>query len=207
MTRERLPPQMKTPAKNQSRKKSTSKIAATILFVLFVLYMLVFLVTQIFFPEKTVQLFGYSFYAVSDTGSMEPELKHNDLIVVVKYDYDKIKEGDTIAFLSEVMLKGEKQTITITHTVEKVITDEVTDEKSFQTKGSNPLAETDKIRVTKDGKDGTNKYIGKYVFKTTLFRKLTAFLNSIYGIAALIMVFVSVTVTLIVLRRGKEKSI
>lgn len=73
------------------------------------------------------EFLGYRFYIVL-TGSMNPKIKENDLIIVKDTDYNKIKINDVITFKTST-----NENILVTHRVTNIKT--VNEELQFTTKG------------------------------------------------------------------------
>ena len=109
--------------------------------------------------------------------SMEPAIKVEDAIVVVRYDSEKLKEGDVITFLSsDPRYSG----LTITHRIigiEKSNTGEI----FFRTKGDNNNSE-DSALVPSD-----NVY-GKVVLKIPMIGYIQYILTQSYGWVLLVVV-------------------
>lgn len=84
---------------------------ANVISVLIIVFSIVALLTVVLTkPGEAPNFFGYSFFRVM-TGSMEPTIKTNSLIVVRKTPASKLKEGDVITFYSrDPSLMGEPNT-------------------------------------------------------------------------------------------------
>ena len=87
---------IKRKEKNAKRKK----IIVTIIYIL-LLPLLIYNVTLIFKsiikPNKTPDFFGYKTYVIV-SGSMEPNLKIGDIVVVKKVNENELNVGDIISF-------------------------------------------------------------------------------------------------------------
>lgn len=87
---------IKRKEKNAKRKK----IVVTIVYIL-LLPLLIYNVTLIFKsiinPNKTPDFFGYKTYVIV-SGSMEPNLKIGDIVVVKKVNENELNVGDIISF-------------------------------------------------------------------------------------------------------------
>ena len=68
------------------------------------------------------------------TGSMEPKIKINDVVVTKKINVEDIKVGDIITFISD---DSRFSGIIITHRVNEVFIDQATGKYSFETQGDN----------------------------------------------------------------------
>ncbi|HEY8395461.1 MAG TPA: hypothetical protein VIK96_01650, partial [Bacilli bacterium] len=83
--------------------------------LLIVIYLGAYLLVAIFFPVKSISVFGYSF-AVVQTGSMEPKIKIKDIVCIVKTDKEDLEVGDIINFRTYVKLNtGEIRQINVVH--------------------------------------------------------------------------------------------
>ncbi len=147
----------------ERKNKITSikkKISTTVYIIL--LPLLIYNISLIFIaflnPNKTPGFMGYKTYVII-SGSMEPELKVGDL-VIVKEKYDSLKQGDVISFR-----RGQA---VITHRISEIVTEE--NITKYRTKGDNNNTE-DISSITTDKIEG--KVVGKipYVGKITLALK------------------------------------
>ena len=123
------------------------------------------LLTVVLTPAgEAPSVFGYSAMRVL-TGSMEPSIKTNSLVVVEKTSPEQISKGDIISFYSaDPSLEGAINT----HRVEDVINDN--GEYSFVTKGdANPIA--DMYNVTQEN------LVGKVIFSSYALGAAVAFLT------------------------------
>ncbi len=102
---------------------------------------------------KPVNLFGRTVLQVV-TGSMEPSIHVDDYIIVKSVDTGELREGDIIAFYSELdEIKGEL----VTHRIAKVNSD-----GTFVTRGdANPVDDSLTVRP--------EQVLGKYTGKTRFF--------------------------------------
>lgn len=97
------------------KKKNRKKIISNTFFVILVLFLIfnIIIVVQTTFNSKKVpNIFGYKAFSIT-TGSMEPVIQINDLIIVKEYEPDEIKQGDIISY--------QKDETIITHRVERKI--------------------------------------------------------------------------------------
>lgn len=140
--------------KRNERARKRKKVLKIIFMpiALLVLIICIYIAYQKFvLKTDDIELFGYRMYIVL-TGSMEPEIKPNDLIITKKAESKDIYNGDIITFYAE----GKNSTVT--HRVIEVIEDEGT--TLYKTKGDNNNAEDENL-VKYDN------VIGKYVFKVS----------------------------------------
>ena len=151
----------------------------SILFYLVVVTLVVFIILPIMRPTDSIKYLGFNIYMTSDTHSMEPMLKYNDIVIVKKTDFNSLKVGDVIAYMGSVQTTDGMEKAPIMHQIIEIGT--TFGEKSFVTKGINN--ENKDIKPTTiDGVGGTNEYIGELGFKLPFLGYIIAFLKSIYGI-------------------------
>ena len=179
------------------KKGKVLKTIYTGIFYITAIFMAVFITVQIINPEQSVDWLGFNIYVIADTGSMEPMLRHNDLIIVRKADFHNLQAGDVISFMGNIRTRtGAWIPAPITHK----IVDETTahnGEKAFHTQGINPATNPnrDLQPVTISGADGANRYIGKFAFRIPHLGWLINFLRSTYGA---IVIGVNVVIYLII---------
>ena len=114
--------------------------------------------------NKIPTFFGYSFSIVV-TGSMEPDIKVGELLVVKETDIENIEVGDDIMFVSlSGVIQGE-------HVVHRVVEKDTDEEGIFlRTKGvNNPISDTDLVR--------RGNFVGKAVAHSAFFGKIFGFLS------------------------------
>jgi len=118
-------------AKKNKRKKVIKYILTPIMAI--ILLLCIYIAYQkLILKSPNIELFGYKVYIVL-TGSMEPVIKPNDLVIVKKISQEKLKEGDIITFNTN------GTNTTVTHRIkEKVEKDGVT---YYKTKGDNNNSE------------------------------------------------------------------
>lgn len=127
-------------------------------------------------PEITPDLFGIKIYSII-SGSMEPEIKINDLIFVKRAKLSEINVGDIITFIEE----GE----TITHRIINIEQDK-SGNLQYRTKGdSNNTEDEKKVRF--------EKIEGKYFFRIPKLGKVFLLLQNkvilFFVIGMLIMLY------------------
>ncbi|PKK96319.1 MAG: hypothetical protein CVV58_06960 [Tenericutes bacterium HGW-Tenericutes-3] len=77
-------------------KHKKGKVLNTLFFVV-ISIMLFYIVINTFFPDQSINFLGFKSYVVISP-SMEPDIKVNDLVVVVKVKEEKLEVGDVISF-------------------------------------------------------------------------------------------------------------
>lgn len=134
------------------------------------------LLTVVMTPADQVpQVMGFSILRVL-TGSMEPEIPENAMLLVRKTDPETLKAGDVISFYSpDPLLDGALNT----HRILRV--EREGDRLQFITKGDANPAE-DQQRVSEDS------VVGKVVFVSTAIGKLVRLISNplVFGLAILL---------------------
>ena len=191
------PTERKEQAKQVERKsiKSFIRFVATVL-----VFLLVFAVFWTVFNArrqgKIPTFFGYSFSIVV-TGSMEPDIKVGELLIVKETDMKNVNVGDDVMFVSQSgVIKGE-------HVVHRVI-EKGTDEKGvfLRTQGvHNAVADSDSVRE--------ENFVGKAVAHSVFWGKIFGFLadsRTLMMIAVLVLVVPFVIKQIIkIVRLSKSK--
>lgn len=98
-------------------------------------------------PNSKPTVFGFQLY-VDVTNSMIPDLHVNDIIIIKKYDKEKIYVGDIITF--------RENNSTVTHRVIEIINKD--NQTLYRTKGDNNNSEDDRLVPYEEVE-------GKYFFK------------------------------------------
>lgn len=159
---------------------------------------------QTFAPSSALRVFGFRTFLISDTGSMLPYLNTHDFIVVQRYDFCSLKEGDCITFYAEISQGGKKSVQAVTH---KIIASQTDADGSllYRTKGINNSA-PDTLWISESGKAGTYEYIGKMAFKVPFLGQFAAFLRSPFGIVSIIADAAAIAAVVILLKSYKKES-
>lgn len=124
----------------ESKKDKKRQIIGIIIEIVLITILVILIVSKI--------AFGLKFLGVM-TGSMEPNIHVNDIVIIRKITPDEINEGDIISFVIEEE--------TITHRIIKIEKNE-NGETLYTTKGdANNIADDTKITF----ENITGKYIGK----------------------------------------------
>ena len=191
-----------TERKEQAEQVKRKSVGSFIRFVATVLvFLLVFAVFWTVFNArrqgKIPTFFGYSFSIVV-TGSMEPDIKVGELLIVKEADIESVNVGDDVMFVSmSGIIAGE-------HVVHRVI-EKGTDEKGdfLRTKGvHNAVADDDVVR--------DDNLVGKAVVHSVFWGKIFGFLadsRTIMMIAVLVLVVPFVIKQIIkIVRLSKSKN-
>ncbi len=165
---------------NNGKSKVFSVIGFALSAVFFALSATIFILAlQAKKQNKPLTIFGY-FTSIVQTGSMEPELKVGDMIIVKTATIDNAKEGDDVVFISnDPSIKGER----VVHRVIEVGKDE--NGIFLTTKGiNNPTEDSDKVRA--------GNFVGIAVAHNTFFGRLLSFFTHTENIILVVVLLVLV---------------
>ena len=161
---------IKRKEKNTKRKK----IVVTIIYIILVpllLYNITLIFKSLINPNKTPDFFGYKTYVII-SGSMEPNLKIGDIVIVKKVDEDQLNVGDIISFR-----QGQN---VVTHRISQIKNEY--GEKVYVTKGDH--------NNTEDAGTIDYSYIeGKVVNSIKKMGKLVIFFQGKLSILVIVIVF------------------
>lgn len=152
--------------------KRISKLLGNLLFIFFMIIMgiLIFITGQSRFTGREPSLFNHRLYIV-DSGSMNPTISIDSMIVVKESMPEDIKKGDIITYY------GSRSSVKVTHRVMEV----GGQGEFFITKGD---ANKTNDFLPVEGE----KVIGKVVFTIPLIGIIFRFLGSIQGIISLAVI-------------------
>lgn len=122
---------------------------------------------------------------VSETESMLPALGHRDLIVIRRFDFYRLQEGDFVTFESMANMNGQRKSIFVTHQIIGVVVGSDSGQQAYRTSGVHPNVPPDIRLMTIDGANYTNRYVGKYAFHFAWPGRARGFLTSTPGLIAL----------------------
>lgn len=118
--------------------KQKIKYVYTPIVIFFIIFCICVAFQKIILRKDNIDFLGYRTYIVL-TGSMEPEIMPNDMIIVRSCSQDSIKVGSIINFFPE------GKTATVTHRVIEIL--EKDGETLYRTKGdNNNSADTDPVK-------------------------------------------------------------
>lgn len=144
--------------------KSKLKLAAkiTLIALIAVMFAIVVYVFVCNIRGKVARIGGYSVMKVL-TGSMEPSIHVDDVILIKQTDVSELQVGDVITFYSD---DPQIKDMPNSHRIIRI-----NDDGTFTVKGdANPVEDTYKVRP--------DRVIGKYVRKIWLFRFIGSFASS-----------------------------
>ena len=167
-------------------KKWLLRIVNTIAILLIVLSVLVLLTVTLTPADQVPRVLGYSVMRVM-TGSMEPSIPQNAMILVQKTDPDRIRPGDVITFFSQdPALNGALNT----HRVARI--EQQGDNHIFITRGDANQIE-DPIPVTQDLR------VGRVVFVSAALGVLVSLLTNplVFGLLILLPLLILLIANLV----------
>lgn len=150
--------------KKAQKHKLIRKILVKVIYILLlpiILWELIIVIKTIKNPNETPDVFGIKTFTII-SGSMEPNISVNDLVIIKEVDKSEIKKGDIISF----KINGE----IITHRVINIETD-TNGEILYTTQGdANNIQDYNKIKF--------ENIEGKYIGKIPKLGKITIVLQS-----------------------------
>lgn len=148
--------------------------ALYIIIIPIIIYDMFLIIQTLLKPGVTPDFFGYKTFSII-SGSMEPKININDIVIVKNVDKNQIKINDIITFKTE--------NDTVTHRVINIKL--IDNELIYTTKGdSNEVTDIEKIEY--------NQIEGKYVGKIPKIGKLLSLLKNKY-IFSLILIFLIIS--------------
>lgn len=142
-----------------------------------ILILSVIIITKkMLYPNKVPDIMGYKPFIVL-TGSMDPIIKSEDLVIVKEINPEELKEGDIIAF------RNTKEDVVLIH---RIVGKETTEEKiTFKTKGDNNETE-DKFEVDYKNIEGI------YLVKFDKIGAIAMFIRSPQGLIISVLSIVTI---------------
>ena len=135
----------------RQKKNLIKRILVKLIYILvlpIIIWNLAIIIQTLQNPNETPSVFGIKIFCII-SGSMEPNISINDLLIIKEVSQNEINSKDIISFT----VNGE----TITHRIENISTDESGD-LVYTTKGdANNIEDADTIKF----EDIEGKYIGK----------------------------------------------
>ena len=166
-------------SKKIKNSKTRKRVISNIIYVVLVTALIINLVLAfqtLINPQKVPNLFGYKSFSIV-TGSMEPTIYVNDLIITKNCTQNDIKEHDIITYK-----RGDS---VVTHRVYKIVND--AGNIYYVTKGdSNYIQDDYKVKY----KDIEGKYIGKY----SKIGRIVSILKNRKIVIAVILIFLGLNI-------------
>lgn len=181
---------------DKKAENSVFSLIKTILFFAVVGILLFYVLLEIFIPKQTINIVQVKPYIVI-TQSMEPVINVDDLAVIRNVDVDNLEEGDIITFYEDINLDGEDEVIT--HYVHSM--DESSGEMVIRTRR---YFENEEDIVIDRWTLSEDDVIGKYMFKIPKVGVPIRFLQSPFGIAALLVNAAVIAGIVILLKEDKK---
>ncbi len=103
-----------------------------IIFYILVFFLSTYIILEVFFPTKTVDILGVKSYVIISE-SMEPDIMVNDLIIIRNVEEEDLDISDIITFFVYIPELGEESTVT--HYIADIV--EINDELVYKTQGAN----------------------------------------------------------------------
>lgn len=179
------------------KKNTIIQTIKRILFYAVIVFLGLFIFFEIVAPKQTVKVFGFKPYYVL-TPSMEPVLKVNDLIIVKNADVETLEVGDIITFLADIDYNGESEIVT--HYINS-ITEDTPGEYIIRT---NRYYAEDQEIVQDPWVLTNDDVLGEYSFRVPLLGLVAQFLQSPFGIAAVVVNAGIIVAIVILIKRDKQ---
>lgn len=181
-------------------KKSSNKIWSSIkngLFYLISFVLVLYIIFEIFMPETTVKVFQFKPYVVL-TQSMEPKIMVNDLVVVKNFDVDELEENNIITFYADINYDGEKEIVT--HYIYSVVE---TTEGDYVIR-TNRYYEDESDEVPDPWVLSGDDVLGLYNYHIPWVGTVILFLQSPFGIAAMLVNIGVIVAVVVMIKQGKK---
>ena len=133
------------------------------------------IVKKTLYPHKIPDIMGIKPFIVL-TGSMEPNIKTGDLVLVKEVNIEQLKEGDIIAF------RHIEEDVVLIH---RIVGRETEEEIILRTKGDNNQTE-DKLKVNCENIEGI------YIMRFEKIGEIAMFMRSHEGVVISILAIISI---------------
>ncbi|MCL2555756.1 MAG: hypothetical protein FWE03_01885 [Firmicutes bacterium] len=186
----------------KTKGKKVRGIINWIVFLTIAVFLAAFFIMQAISPQLPLNVIGVGFFTIAPTQSMEPDLTHNDLIVVRRTDFSSLEIGDTVTFKTEIRIRGIMQEVYITHNIAGYRVCVESGQRAFVTRGIN-AGGYDRNLMTEDGTafrgSATNTFVGVVFSSSRFFGNLFAYFRSPYAtLAAILNMFILMIIYLMV---------
>jgi len=195
---------MKEEMRKTTKSSKVRAIFGWIGFLSVALFLIFFIVSHTLFPAFAMSLFGFRTMLIANTGSMEPYMSYNDLVIVRRTSIEEIEVGDVITFYASFRVSGELAQLPVTHQVIEIITGE-NGEIAFRTSGTADGITPDRILVTIDGIRGSNVFIGRVNHQSRILGNIIAYLTSLPGILAILINLTCLILIFVIIRKKSDK--
>ena len=172
-------------------KKALKVIEYTIYSILGMILILnvVILAKSLLHPNDIPGVFGYKPFVVL-SGSMEPNIRIGDLIIIKKTDVSTLEKNDIIAF------RGDKNLVT-THRIINVIN--TGNDVCFETKGDSNNVKDDEIVCSENIE-------GKYIKRYEKIGSLILFIQEPLGFGMMIMTILLIGIIIFLIKNKKYEN-
>ena len=173
--------------------KILAKITRIILTIV-LLIIFIFVVVQRYSKGK-INAFGYQAYTVA-TGSMEPQIKIGDVILIKEVDPATLKKGDVVTYEGS---EGDLRGLILTHRIIELRKDEKDNKYYYITKGD--------ANEVEDPEISQDNLRGKVVYNTVLFSFVSRLMTHdifYYGLFIVISVYFIWQVLSIILSKDDD---
>lgn len=181
----------------KSKQKKVKHYIKTVMFLFVVIALVLYIMLEVFLPHQTVKVFGFKPYVVI-TGSMEPVIKVNDVVVVTRTNPQQLEIGDIITFAVDLNQDGNREVVT--HYLYDV-TKNSSGDTVYRTQAhfENPDdASPDPWLVSEED------ILGAYAFKIPQLGLLIQFLQSPLGIMTMVVNFLVIGGIIAILKLEKS---
>lgn len=165
---------------NETKNRKVINVVKKVFFYLVIAILSLYIIVEIFLPKQTVKIFGFKPYYVL-TQSMEPVLEVNDLIIVKNFNPEELEERDIITFYADIDYNGEKEIVThyIYSIAENTSGEYIIRTNRYYDEDQDP--NPDPWVLTDED------VLGQYSFHIPYLGYIAQFLQSPFGIAALVV--------------------
>ena len=183
----------------KNRRVSIKSVMKTLFFWVLVVALTGYIVVETFMPERTLQTFGFKPYVVL-TASMEPTINEDDVVVVRRFDIEQLKVDDIITFYADLNFDGNQEVVThYIYAIDK-------NEQDVWVIRTRPHFDDPEDYAPDPWVLGEDDVLGEHWFTVPRVGLVIRFLQSPYGIAALIVNVTIIASIVILLKDDKKKT-
>ena len=183
----------------KKRRFSIKTVIKTLIFWMLVVSLTSYIVVETFVPERTLGVFGFKPYVVL-TASMEPVIREDDVVVIRHVDVEQLAVDDIITFYTDLNFDGNLEVVT--HYVYAIDQD---DEDAWVIR-TRPYYANPEDYSPDPWVLGEDDVLGEHWFTVPRVGLVIRFLQSPYGIAALIVNVTIIASIVILLKDDKKKT-
>ncbi|MGS0971623.1 MAG: signal peptidase I [Candidatus Izemoplasmataceae bacterium] len=168
------------------------------LFYLLSFAILFYIVISVVVPDNVVNIIGFKPYVVL-TQSMEPKINAADLVIVKNFDVEELNKNDIITFYADIDYNGTKEIVT--HYIYSV---DQRNDGEYVIRTNRHFEENQEIIPDTWVLDGED-VLGLYNFHIPWIGTVILFLQSPFGIAALIVNIGVIVAVVVMIKQGKKE--